>query len=66
MDQLEDLHTNLTSMYYNLKAEGESKSPVGMAWDPVGALLTVPGRYFHCGTFCCLLCGVSLSSLFLF
>ena len=30
------------------------------------SLLAVPKRYFHCGTFCLLLCSVSLSNVFFF
>ena len=32
---------------------------------PSNSLLTVPRRYFHCGTFCSMLCSVSLSNVLL-
>ena len=57
MNELKDLHTDRKICFTTMEAEGEGSNLVN-------SLLTVPRRHFHFGTFCKLLCIVSLSNIF--
>ena len=53
MDEMGDLNTDRTNVCFaTVQAEGEGRSPVGLACLPGCLLLAVPGRYFCCRTFC--------------
>ena len=66
MAELKYLYTDriIKKFFTSMEAEGDGWDPLELTLAPSNLLLTVPRRYFLRGTFCFMLCSVSVTNVF--